>query len=197
MERRELLTHTLLLLGSVSSGTLSQAVLAGASAPLRTVRKVFDENQWRSINALAEMIIPSTDTPGAVEAGVPDFIATIVGEWYTRVERKIFFDGLMQLDQFCLQEAAQSFDQSLEAIRVKALKEQEKQATQYQVPSNNGFSQTVEDENAPFFKKIKELVVLGYYTSEVGATQELAYRPVPGQYNGNYEYEKVGRQWSH
>ena len=54
-----------------------------------------------------------------------------------------------------------------------------------------------DDQHAPFFNKIKELTVLGYYTSEVGATRELAYNPVPGKFDGDYDYAKVGRQWSY
>ena len=47
---------------------------------------------------------------------------------------------------------------------------------------------------APFFYQLKELTVLGYYTSEVGATQELAYLPIPGHYEGDYDF--TGKQWS-
>ncbi len=54
------------------------------------------------------------------------------------------------------------------------------------------------DENTPFFAKIKELTVIGYYSSEVGAKQELAYNPMPMRYEGDYDYAKTGgRQWSY
>jgi hypothetical protein len=53
------------------------------------------------------------------------------------------------------------------------------------------------DEQSPFFYKLKLLTVLGYYTSEVGATQELSYNPVPGRYEGDVDFDKVGRQWSY
>jgi hypothetical protein len=54
----------------------------------------------------------------------------------------------------------------------------------------------VSDEKSPFFFKLKQLTVLGYYTSEVGGTKELSYNPVPGSYEGDYDFDKVGHQWS-
>ena len=53
---------------------------------------------------------------------------------------------------------------------------------------------TTDDEPGPFFNRLRELVVYGYYTSEVGATEELAYRPVPGHYHGDFEFSEIGRQ---
>jgi hypothetical protein len=53
------------------------------------------------------------------------------------------------------------------------------------------------DEQSPFFHKLKLLTVLGYYTSEIGSQQELSYNPVPGRYEGDVDFDKVGRQWSY
>jgi hypothetical protein len=50
--------------------------------------------------------------------------------------------------------------------------------------------------NTPFFAKIKELTVLGYYTSAVGSQQELIYRPVPGAYRGHAHFDASSRQWT-
>ena len=58
------------------------------------------------------------------------------------------------------------------------------------------FSQKFVDQNTPFFTKLKELTVLGYFTSEVGAKQALAYNPMPMRYDGDYDFDKVGREWS-
>ena len=52
------------------------------------------------------------------------------------------------------------------------------------------------DERSPFFFKLKLLTVLGYYTSEIGATNELAFNPVPARYDGDVDFAKVGKQWT-
>ena len=197
MQRRELLKLSALLLGTAASASLSRAVLAGAGTASKTTTSPFTKAQQQSIRLLSDMIIPPTDTPGAVEAGVPAFINSIYADWYTDAERKIFSDGLAALDAFCIKQEKKSFDTASAEARLAALRDQESIASQYKSPLGAGspFKQA-DDENAPFFKKIKELVVLGYYTSEVGATQELAYLPMPGYYDGNYDYAKAGRPWS-
>ena len=43
---------------------------------------------------------------------------------------------------------------------------------------------------------MKELTLVGYYTSEAGATEELTYEPVPGVWEGCVPYEDIGSAWS-
>lgn len=198
MHRRNFLKISSLLLGGTVSASLTRALLADGRLTAGDKALLFTDTQERTIHLLADMIIPPTDTPGAVAAGVPDFIATIVSDWYTPRERQVFFEGLAALDEFCLKHDAKSFNDSPESARVVALQHQEEIAKNYQSPAPSGGRLTArqeEDENAPFFKKIKELVVLGYYTSEVGAKQELIYEPMPMKYDGDVDFSTVGRQW--
>jgi hypothetical protein len=53
-----------------------------------------------------------------------------------------------------------------------------------------------EPQRQPFFHTMKELTLLGYYTSQIGATQELKYAPVPGRFDGCVPFATVGRAWS-
>ena len=198
MQRRDLLKLSAMFLGGTVSASLSQALLADVSANPKAFVRVFDAGQQQSVKLLSDMIIPNTDTPGAVEAGVHDFIATIVDEWYTETERSIFMEGLAALDTYCQEHSQQHFHLTDESGRVAALQYMEKLASQYKSPqAATQMARPAIDETEPFFTKLKGLVVLGYYTSEVGSTQELAYRPVPGTYNGDYDFAQVGRQWSH
>ena len=183
------------MLGGIASASLSRALLATEGAVTATAANVFSSEQKATVDLLAEMIIPTTDTPGALSAGVPDFIASIVDSWYTTTERNIFFDGLSQLNQFTQAQEDTPFHLASEAARIAALKDQEQRAANYQPPPITRMGLPKEDEQAPFFKKLRELVVLGYYTSEVGAKQELIYLPMPGYYDGNVNFADVGRQW--
>jgi len=47
-----------------------------------------------------------------------------------------------------------------------------------------------------YFRMIKELTLLGYFTSEVGCTQALRYLPVPGKYDGDYAYKPGDKAWA-
>lgn len=209
MQRRELLKASLLFLAAGASASVARALHAGAHAHGHHHRgetddltiptnPIFSQEQRHSIILLSDMIIPPTDTPGAAEAGVPGFIETIVGDWYTDTERHIFLAGLDELDTFCRQQGNAPFHQATEEARMAALRASEELANAYTPPVPSGGLAAMGrfvDEHSPFFKKLKELVVLGYYTSEIGATRELAYNPVPGYFDGNYPLEKIGRHW--
>ncbi len=100
--------------------------------------------------------------------------------------------------QHCQTNGNTRFTAASAQTRIAALREQEAVASEYTPPASTSRSFIPEDDQqAPFFKKIKELVVLGYYTSQVGATQELVYQPMVHEFDGAYDFSKVGRQWSH
>ena len=81
------------------------------------------------------------------------------------------------------------------ASRRAALQAAETQSAAYQPPpATTVFGRP--DERSPFFFKLKLLTVLGYYTSEVGATSELAFNPAPGRYDGDVDFAKLGKQWT-
>ncbi len=197
MQRRDLLKFSVTLLGVAAGTSVSRALAAGEALHKGTATAVFTPPQRKAVELLSEMIIPTTDTPGAIAAGVPDFIASIVGDWYKPGERAIFMQGLTGLDEYCRANGGESFIASSEPVRIEALKAQEAAAKDYAGPQQMRMKVPKEDENAPFFKRLKELVVLGYYTSEIGATQELAYLPMPGYFDGSYDYAKVGREFTH
>ena len=165
--------------------TLLQALALAATGVLhaKPAASKLDESQQKLVAELAELIIPRTETPGAIDAGVPAFIDHIVSDWYTPVERAIFVEGLKVIA------AAQP------SQRVAALQSLEQQAASYTpAPGASVFGKP--DERSPFFFKLKLLTVLGYYTSEVGGTSELAFNPVPARYDGNVDFASVGRQWT-
>src|SRR3981189_972310 len=94
MNRREVVARIALITGGSPAASFWQAALRGAPLHALPVRSAFTDEQRRMIERLAELIIPRTETPGAIDAGVPVFIDQIVSSWYTPTERSIFMDGL-------------------------------------------------------------------------------------------------------
>ena len=180
----------------VTSPSLARAMakdFAGASSAANTC---LDEGQRKLCTVLAELIIPTTDTPGAITAGVPAFVEMMVCDWYTATERKIFLNGLNALNKDCNDRHSVGFLEVSEKQQIMALRRQENLAAGYEAPEDaTSFLIPKEDEHAPFFDKLKELVVIGYYNSEVGAKQELIYNPMPMEYR-EIPFVEVGRQWS-
>ena len=200
MNRRELLLAAISTMAGVMVGSPTLRVIAGEVPTASASRVVLQGHQPEMVRVLAEMIIPATDTPGAIEAGVPRFIEMMVADWYTDTERGIFLDGLAALDASCRTAYGTDFLGCSAEQRVAALSEAEKNAAAYVSPLPPGFLATMAkliDERTPFFAKLKELTVVGYFSSELGATEFLEYNPMPMRYDGDFDFAKVGTHWSH
>jgi hypothetical protein len=195
MNRRELLTQLALAAGGTLVSAVAEAALRGAALHVPPAQSALQPLERELVRQLAELILPRTDTPGAIDAGVPAFIDQIVSNWYSPQEREIFREGLASLDVFCRQAWSRPFTECDPEQQTKALSAAEDSSRGYEETSGRRI-RDVPDEQSPFFYKLKLLTVLGYYTSEVGSTQELSYDPVPGKYDGDLDFETVGRQWS-
>ena len=186
MERREAIKRTAALMGGVIFAPSILGVLNGCTATGDSWKPVlFNRGQAKLTKALSETIIPETDTAGAIEVGVPGFIEKMVNEVYTEDQRLSFLDGLDTFDAECLNTTGKAYaDLSIE--------EQLEYANEI-----NRVAVADQSTAAPhFFLQFKELTMVGYFTSEVGATQVLRYEPVPGYYNGCIPFEDVGRTWA-
>lgn len=133
-----------------------------------------------ALNRICDLIIPRTDTPGAVDAGVPDFIWSLLNTWHRVDERSRFLADLRQFEVLTL--ATDVPGPAADADYARALRECQ--------------SGSAGEPMQRFFASVQSLVVLGYYTSELGATTELRYDPIPGRFDGSVDYLDIGRQWS-
>jgi len=199
MQRRALLRSMVMggagTLLHVTSPSLAKALAGGAGSMMGINNLQLSGVQREMCRQLSELIIPTTDTPGAIAAGVPDFIEMMVSDWYTATEREIFLQGLSALEEDCFARHSKSFLDIGEEKKIAALSRQEDLAASYVKEDEGFFLMPKEDEKAPFFDKLKELVVVGYYQSEVGATQELSYNPMPMEYR-DIPVTLETRQWS-
>ena len=143
---------------------------------------VFTADQRAQLAAISERIMPTTDTPGAIAAGVPAFIEMMLADWYAEGERNEFLAGLKTFDDFARAQHAKNF--------VALPAEQQDAALKCAMGG------MMPGLAAGFFNHCRQMVMLGYYTSEIGCKQERAYLPVPGRYDGAYPYAQVGRVFS-
>lgn len=191
LTRRQALRRVGALLGGVVSAPTVAGVLGGCQ------RQTGDDwspstltpEQNEMVDTIAEIIIPATDTPGARAANVNRFVDALVGESYLPEDRKRFLDGLASVNTRCKEEYGAPF------IECSA----EQQRSLVATLDDEAFGTDAEPtdrETPPFFRMMKELVIVGYYTSEIGATQELKTSVVPGYYDGSVPYEEIGRGWS-
>jgi hypothetical protein len=132
-------------------------------------------------------MIPRTDTPGAVDVGVPGFIDLMLGHVYTRTDRARYLAGLAEFDA-AASESGKTFV-ALESTQQLALVRKFHDAAVAEERQQRGAHAHLE---RPFILMTKELTLLGFFTSEVGATQVLQYVAVPGSYHGCLPLEKAG-----
>ena len=143
--------------------------------------------------ALAETIIPTTDTPGARETGVADFIVKMIRDCTDRKEQNRFIEGLKTLQQYCLSEYGRPYEKCKE-------EEQEAVLTRWEQSGKpkNGLLGKVETRflGRSFFTLLKEYTAEGYCTSQPGATKGLAYLYIPGSYKGCSPLKPGQKAWA-
>jgi hypothetical protein len=190
LSRREALHRLTLLVGGAVSAPALGAVLSGCRAEPRTsswVPQVLTSEQLELLKVLVERIIPATDTPGARDVGVPAFIDTLLAEWADEDERERFLGGLAAIDEESRTSHGVPFD---EATR------EQQDALLVRLDAEAVRAREEEVDPLPFFATLKEWTLVGYYTSEVGATQELQWLAAPGRYDGDVPLEEIGRTWA-
>jgi hypothetical protein len=162
MNRRDALQHVAILLGGVISAPVMAGVMGEKTYTGESLKVTLTKNPLAEV---ADIIIPTTNTPGAKAAGVEKFIVRVVRDCYTKEEQKAFYEGLSKLDA----DSKTKFGKGFVDLDVTQKNEMVKQTTV---------------DNKPFFLKMKELTVTGYFTSEIGATKALEYLPIPGRFEG-------------
>ena len=189
MQRRE--TLKLLLAGGVLP-TMSADLLGffrdshpASGYALRTL----DPHQNDTVIAVIDQIIPATETPGAKEARVNEFIDVILTEWANDDERRNFLSGLADVDKqsntlFGKDFTAASPEQQLTLLRSldeSAAITRSDRKTRPPVWESQGRDTQLQDD---FFTVFKKMTLHGYYTSEIGFSQELKLQIIPGAQHG-------------
>ncbi len=147
--------------------------------------------------ALAETMLPATDTPGAIDAGVPDFILKSLLENAAPTTQNRFIDGMKAID-------ARSTDQYNKRYTECSRMQQDAVMRTFEADAlpRSGFLGKIENRvqkkvlGEPFFTLLKNYTCLGYYTSMVGATQGIAYSLVPGRFAGCIAMTAGQKSWA-
>jgi hypothetical protein len=189
MNRREALNMVTLLMGGTIVG--GSAFLEGCKTSDKKAAAALPLNagQIAFLDEVAETIIPATNTPGAKAAKVGEFMHVMVTDTYAENDQTIFIEGLSKLDDASNKKFKAEFMKLSPEQRKELLNEIDKEAKEYASKKKK------EDPNH-YFTLMKQLTLLGYFSSEVGATQALRYVPVHGKYEGCIDYKKGDKAWA-
>jgi gluconate 2-dehydrogenase gamma chain len=194
MDRRELLARASLLLGGVITASAASGILAGCTTTTDDKGQgpaksgFLTPAEAATVTAMADQIIPRTNTVGAVDVGVPAFIDRMLAGYYTDKERGVIRAGLATADADASRLRGKAFA-ALTSEEQVALMEQYDKA-QYDHTRANA---TAPGYTPHFFRLIKELTVIGFCTSEQGATQLMTYNQTPGPYKGDVPLTEAGK----
>ncbi len=180
ISRREAIRRAALLLGFAVSPSLLTGVMQAQTAPPRSSRqgRYLSPRQLDTAGAIADRILPKTDTPGALDVGVLTFIDLMYGEYLTEEERRRFLSGLDLVEAASLSAYQTGYGRLSLDLRDRVLQ---------------AVAASSEGEEKSFFHQIKELTIVGYFTSETVAKTILRYEPVPGPYQGCIPVSDVGK----
>jgi len=187
MDRRDAMKHVALLFGGTFSAPTLLAMDHWQKPEKGRTEKgglVFTANQTMIIADVAEMIIPKTGTPGAKDVGVPAFIVMMLKDCYKTPEHISFMEGVKNLEQkdFISLSPSQKTE-LLKQVEVNTVEQMKAyQVQQTKMGDNEDREQmAAQSKGLPYWRLMKELTMLGYFTSEEGIKSSFDYVPIPGK----------------
>ncbi len=186
MNRREALKQSILVIGgTVVSASMVSSMLTSCNADVveKWIPSVLTQEQADILTKAVNTIIPATDTPGAVQAGVPQlFDLFLKDNIFKQEDRDMLMKGMADLDTEAQTKYSKPFAQITDEQAFEYLSELDKAA--------------IESKEPMFFGAFKQFVVFAFATSELGATQHLQYQAVPGEYSGCVPLADIGVAWA-
>lgn len=186
MKRREALKKTIIALGYTISvpSLISIFESCNNNSTLAWQPEFLSASQAMLIAELTETILPKTKTPGAKDLHLDQFIDKMVKQVLSKEDQQLFIKGLDAFEAEAKEVNGKSFIDSTPEERSKLLTKLEKETAKQ--PGNIwGFSLVKDPKPLPFYRQVKNLALLGYFTSMEIGKKVLVYNPVPGMYNAD------------
>ena len=183
-----------LLAYAFDDAALSRTMIQGAGAFTAVDVALLDE--------IAETILPETSTPGAKAAKTGAFMALMVTDAYTEEQRQMFIDGMRRVNEASVRAHGIDFMTASAAQRlavIEVLDREQKAAMDARQPepvNRAPAAPAAADEPAHYFRMMKELALLGFFTSEIGCTKALRYIEAPGRYDPCAPLAPGDRSWA-
>lgn len=211
MDRRELLKQIALLTGGAVIG--GELFLSGCKTGAKADAG-FTASNISLLDEVAETIIPATTTPGAKAAQVGEFMKVMVTDCYTEIQQETFIKGIGELQDACKKMHNKSFMECTAEQRHDLLVSIEKEAKAYnqkrdeedkpkrevhqKTNSTLNWKDQTEFVPAPrhYYTMMKQLTLIGFFTSKTGMTETLRHMAIPGKYDGAFPYAKGDKAWA-
>ncbi len=191
IDRREAVRRVSALLGGAA--LIGESALWASCSSRESARTTsigaFSPADMAFLDEIAETILPETQTPGAKAAGVGPFMALMVADCYEASDQQIFYTGMKQLDEASREATGSSFLSASPEKRLSVLQALDREQKAYTDAKRP-------EEPNHFFRMMKELALLGYFTSQIGCTRAQRYVESPGKYDPCTPYTPGSPAWA-
>lgn len=222
MDRREAIRRVTVVLGGLTF--VGGQTLLTACERRDTIGdaadSAFSADEIAFLDEIAETILPETSTPGAKAANTGAFMALMVTDTYDAEERQTFREGMRSVDEACRRAHGVDFMSATPEQRLAVLRDldREQKARSDEIAERNrqrsmaflsdqrqeastegdagGAEAITADPPTHYFRMMKELALLGYFTSEIGCKQAQRYIEAPGRYDPCVPYQPGDRAWA-
>lgn len=190
MDRRTIIKQISIMTGAAFIGgeIFIQSGCKSDASKLQPV-SFFSKEQAALLDEIGETILPETDTPGAKSIQIGSFIDKIVRDCYSSEQQNILISGIEEIKSGFENKYSTPFIKGTASQRSEFLNEVNASMIQKKKDKKK-------DDPVHYFLMLKQLTILGYFTSETGASKTLNYIPVPGKYDGSYPYKKGDKAWA-
>jgi hypothetical protein len=179
---------TAMLGGAALIGQSAWLAGCATNAAPRAPGDLFTAGEIALLDEIADTILPATSTPGAKAAGVGRFMATMVADAYDARQQRIFRDGMRTLERECRALHGAEFMAVSPPQRLALLEQLDREQFEAFGQAKNG--------GPHYFRMLKELTLLGYFTSEIGCTQAQRYVETPGRFDPCVSYVPGEKTWA-
>jgi hypothetical protein len=186
MNRREAVRRIAILMGGAM--VASEVLLSGQAVPDKKPIAAFTDDDRALLDEIGETIIPTTDIPGAKAVKIGPFMTMMVTDCYDERQHAVFAEGLVKINEASRAKYGTSFLDSTPAQRTELANALDAEQKAYNATKPK-------DDPSHYFRMMKELTLLGYFSSEIGCTQAVKYIEVPGAFHGDVPYKKGDRAW--
>lgn len=166
MDRRETIR---LALAGLGAGFVSLTPLNISFAHEHATTKInfFSKTQLDILNSFADCLLPKTETPGALDVGVPHFIAILCQQYLNKNERELILEGIANIAQYAMESEKKAFTKlnNIKQTQLLVALAERNPSSKRQIT------------------RLRQLVLLGYFTSEKVGKEVTQFLPIPGQYD--------------
>lgn len=196
MNRRNLLKKSALVAAGLMVAPSSLMLLESCRQERRSTwaPQLLNQNEARFVTEIVDMILPRTDTPGAIDMNVDIFLDKLWARTTTKKEQEVIRTAIAELNQECKTQNGADFVDLDTTLKTAFLEHQER--TSGQIGQGVWGKAVGNPPPVKFYRSLKATAIWAFETSEQIGEKVLNYLPVPGEYVGCVPLEDIGHKWS-